>query len=129
MHEIPLITTIALALSAALFFGLIVRRLGLSPIVGYLIAGVLIGPYTPGVVGDAKIASQPYLTLAQIEKYLHSCGLEPKLWRRRALSHEVGHEKKMVEECRSRRSRDSRSADRVGRRRTGARCGRIKRCR
>jgi CPA2 family monovalent cation:H+ antiporter-2 len=58
MHEIPLITTIALALSAALFFGLIVRRLGLSPIVGYLIAGVLIGPYTPGVVGDAKIASQ-----------------------------------------------------------------------
>ena len=58
MHEIPLITTIALALSAALFFGLIVRRLGLSPIVGYLIAGVLIGPYTPGFVGDAKIASQ-----------------------------------------------------------------------
>jgi monovalent cation:H+ antiporter-2, CPA2 family len=58
MHEIPLITTIALALSAALLFGLIARRLRLSPIVGYLIAGVLIGPYTPGVVGDAKIASQ-----------------------------------------------------------------------
>ena len=58
MHEIPLITTIALALSAALLFGLIVRRLGLSPIVGYLIAGVLIGPHTPGVVGDAKIASE-----------------------------------------------------------------------
>jgi CPA2 family monovalent cation:H+ antiporter-2 len=58
MHEIPLITTIALALSAALLFGLIVRRLGLAPIVGYLIAGVLIGPHTPGVVGDAKIASE-----------------------------------------------------------------------
>src|SRR5205085_1478611 len=58
MHEIPLITTIALALSAALLFGLIARRLRLSPIVGYLIAGVLIGPYTPGVVGDAKIAAQ-----------------------------------------------------------------------
>ena len=57
MHEIPLITTIALALSAALLFGLIARRLKLSPIVGYLIAGVLIGPYTPGVVGDAKIAA------------------------------------------------------------------------
>jgi CPA2 family monovalent cation:H+ antiporter-2 len=57
MHEIPLITMIALALSAALLFGLIARRLGLSPIVGYLIAGVLIGPYTPGVVGDAKIAA------------------------------------------------------------------------
>ena len=58
MHEIPLITTIALALSAALLFGLIARRLKLSPIVGYLIAGVLIGPYTPGVVGDAKIAAE-----------------------------------------------------------------------
>jgi monovalent cation:H+ antiporter-2, CPA2 family len=58
MHEIPLITTIALALSVALLFGLIARRLGLSPIVGYLIAGVLIGPYTPGVVGDAKIAAE-----------------------------------------------------------------------
>jgi CPA2 family monovalent cation:H+ antiporter-2 len=58
MHEIPLITTIALALSAALLFGLVARRLGLSPIVGYLIAGVLIGPHTPGVVGDAKIAAE-----------------------------------------------------------------------
>jgi CPA2 family monovalent cation:H+ antiporter-2 len=58
VHEIPLITTIALALSAALLFGLLAKRLGLSPIVGYLIAGVVIGPYTPGVVGDAKIASQ-----------------------------------------------------------------------
>ena len=58
MHDIPLITTIALALSVALLFGLLAKRLGLSPIVGYLLAGVVIGPYTPGVVGDAKIASQ-----------------------------------------------------------------------
>ena len=58
MHEIPLITTIALALSVALLFGLLAKRVGLSPIVGYLIAGVVVGPYTPGVVGDAKIASQ-----------------------------------------------------------------------
>ena len=58
MHEIPLITTIALALSAALLFGLLAKRLGLSPIVGYLVAGVVIGPYTPGVIGDTKIASQ-----------------------------------------------------------------------
>jgi len=58
MHDIPLITTIALALSAALLFGLIARRLGISPIVGYLVAGVLIGPHTPGVVGNAKIASE-----------------------------------------------------------------------
>jgi CPA2 family monovalent cation:H+ antiporter-2 len=58
MHEIPVITTIALGLSAALLFGLIVKRLGLSPIVGYLIAGIVIGPYTPGVVGNAEIASE-----------------------------------------------------------------------
>ena len=58
MHEISLITTIALALSAALLFGVLAKRIGLSPIVGYLIAGIVIGPYTPGVVGDARIASQ-----------------------------------------------------------------------
>src|SRR3954452_10871199 len=58
MHEIPLITTIALELSAALLFGLIAKRIGLSPIVGYLVAGIVIGPYTPGVVGNAEIASE-----------------------------------------------------------------------
>jgi len=58
MHEIPLITTIALGLSGALLFGLIAKRIGLSPIVGYLVAGIVIGPYTPGVVGNAEIASQ-----------------------------------------------------------------------
>lgn len=58
MHEAPLITTIALALGAALILGLLAKRIGLSPIVGYLIAGVLIGPHTPGVVGDAHLASQ-----------------------------------------------------------------------
>lgn len=55
MHEIPLITTIALALSAALLFGLIARRLGLSPIVGYLIAGVLIGPHTRGLSATPRL--------------------------------------------------------------------------
>ncbi|HEV3409262.1 MAG TPA: cation:proton antiporter [Chthoniobacterales bacterium] len=58
MHDISLITTIALALGAGLVFGLLARRFGLSPIVGYLVAGVLIGPHTPGVVGDIKIAGQ-----------------------------------------------------------------------
>ena len=59
MHEIPVITTIALGLSAALLFGLVVKRLGLSPIVGYLIAGIVIGPYTPGVFGsvDGRFAT------------------------------------------------------------------------
>lgn len=58
MHETPLITTIALALGVALILGLLAKRLGLSPIVGYLLAGVLIGPNTPGVVGDVKLAAQ-----------------------------------------------------------------------
>ena len=58
MHEAPLITTIALALGAALVLGLLAKRLRLSPIVGYLMAGVLIGPHTPGVVGDMRISSQ-----------------------------------------------------------------------
>ncbi len=58
MHDISLITTIALGLSAALLFGLLAKRLGLSPIVGYLVAGMVIGPHTPGVMGDLKIAAQ-----------------------------------------------------------------------
>ena len=58
MHDISLITTIALGLGAALVLGLLAKRLGLSPIVGYLLAGVLTGPHTPGFVGDAKIAAQ-----------------------------------------------------------------------
>ncbi|HEX8281061.1 MAG TPA: cation:proton antiporter, partial [Chthoniobacterales bacterium] len=57
-HDVSLITTIALALGAALILGLLAKRLGLSPIVGYLVAGVLIGPHTPGFVGDVPLASQ-----------------------------------------------------------------------
>ncbi|MCA9808870.1 MAG: cation:proton antiporter, partial [Candidatus Dadabacteria bacterium] len=58
MHDISLITTIALSLAAALVFGLLAKRLGLSPIIGYLIAGVAVGPYTPGISADPVIASQ-----------------------------------------------------------------------
>lgn len=58
MHDLPLITTIAVGFTAAWALGLLTQRLGLSPIVGYLIAGVLIGPYTPGFVGDIQIAQQ-----------------------------------------------------------------------
>jgi CPA2 family monovalent cation:H+ antiporter-2 len=58
MHDLPLITTIAAAFTAAWLLGLLTQRLGLSPIVGYLLAGVLIGPYTPGFVGDVDIAHQ-----------------------------------------------------------------------
>ena len=58
MHDIHLITTIAYGLTAALFCGLLAKRCGLSPIVGYLIAGMVVGPYTPGFVGDPQLAKQ-----------------------------------------------------------------------
>ena len=58
MHDLPLITTIAAAFTAAWVLGLITQRLRLSPIVGYLLAGVVIGPHTPGFVGDVTLATQ-----------------------------------------------------------------------
>ena len=58
MHEFDLILTLAGGLAAALVCGYVTHRLGLSPLVGYLVAGVLVGPYTPGFVADATMASQ-----------------------------------------------------------------------
>lgn len=58
MHDISLIMLVTIGLAFALLFGAITNRMGLSPIVGYLLAGVLVGPYTPGFVGNAQIASQ-----------------------------------------------------------------------
>jgi CPA2 family monovalent cation:H+ antiporter-2 len=57
-HHLPLVTTIAAALASAWLLGVLARRLGLSPIVGYLLAGVTIGPHTPGFVGDVGLAAQ-----------------------------------------------------------------------
>src|SRR5688572_12263271 len=57
-HDLPLITTMAAAFTAAWVLGLITQKLKLSPIVGYLVAGVAVGPHTPGFVGDVKIAAQ-----------------------------------------------------------------------
>jgi CPA2 family monovalent cation:H+ antiporter-2 len=57
-HSITLITTIAASLGLALIMGLIASRLKLPPLVGYLIAGVMIGPATPGFVADADLSSQ-----------------------------------------------------------------------
>jgi CPA2 family monovalent cation:H+ antiporter-2 len=54
----PLLSTIAVGLVAAFIFGFIAQKLRLSPIVGYLVAGVLIGPYTPGFVGDVEIGKE-----------------------------------------------------------------------
>jgi CPA2 family monovalent cation:H+ antiporter-2 len=57
-HDISLITTIAAALGLGLLFGMLAVRLRLPALVGYLAAGVLIGPATPGFVADVHLASQ-----------------------------------------------------------------------
>jgi CPA2 family monovalent cation:H+ antiporter-2 len=58
MHDSTLIATLAVGLSAALIGGLIAARLHLPTLVGYLLAGVAIGPFTPGFVADAHLAPQ-----------------------------------------------------------------------
>lgn len=57
-HSVPLITTIAAALGLALVLGFAAAKLRLPALVGYLVAGILIGPATPGYVADVQIASQ-----------------------------------------------------------------------
>jgi CPA2 family monovalent cation:H+ antiporter-2 len=57
-HSVSLISTIAAGLGLALIFGFLAARMKLPSLVGYLLAGVLIGPFTPGFVADAAIASQ-----------------------------------------------------------------------
>ncbi len=57
-HDTQLMATVAVGLTAAFAAALIVMRIGLPPIVGYLLAGVAIGPFTPGFVADAAIAPQ-----------------------------------------------------------------------
>jgi K+:H+ antiporter len=61
MHDLPLITTIAVAFTAGWLLGLLTQRLGLSTIVGYLLAGALIGPHTPSFVRDIHIAASPQM--------------------------------------------------------------------
>jgi CPA2 family monovalent cation:H+ antiporter-2 len=57
-HDTSLITTIVAALVLAFIFGAIANRLKMPPIVGYLIAGVCVGPYSPGFVANPGLASQ-----------------------------------------------------------------------
>jgi CPA2 family monovalent cation:H+ antiporter-2 len=54
----PLIATLVAALGLAFIFGVAAHRLSLSPLIGYVVAGVLIGPFTPGFVADLGLASQ-----------------------------------------------------------------------
>lgn len=57
-HSIPLISTIATALGLALVLGFLAARLKLPALVGYLLAGIIIGPHTPGFVADTKLAAE-----------------------------------------------------------------------
>ncbi len=58
MEQHGLISTLVAAIVLAFVFGFIAQRLRLSPIVGYLIAGVAVGPHTPGFIGDTNFALQ-----------------------------------------------------------------------
>ena len=57
-HSIPLITTLAAGFGIALILGFIAERIKVPALVGYLLAGILIGPATPGFVADMAIAAQ-----------------------------------------------------------------------
>jgi CPA2 family monovalent cation:H+ antiporter-2 len=58
MHGADLILMLAAGLGAALILGYVTQKLGLSPIAGYLLAGVLVGPHTPGFTASSQIAEQ-----------------------------------------------------------------------
>jgi len=58
MHSLDLILTLTGGLVAALVFGYLTQRVGLSPIVGYLLAGLVVGPNTPGFVANKHLADQ-----------------------------------------------------------------------
>jgi CPA2 family monovalent cation:H+ antiporter-2 len=58
MHSVTLITTIAAGFGLALILGFVAVRLGLPALIGYLLAGVVLGPATPGYVADLEIAGQ-----------------------------------------------------------------------
>ena len=57
-HNIPLITTLVAGFSVALVLGFIAERIKVPALVGYLVAGIIIGPATPGFVADVHLASQ-----------------------------------------------------------------------
>lgn len=57
-HDTAVIATIAVGLAVAFALGLLATRLGLPPLVGYLVAGIVEGPFTPGYVADSGLAAQ-----------------------------------------------------------------------
>lgn len=57
-HATPLISTVVVGLVLAFAFGAIAQRIRVSPLVGYLVAGILMGPFTPGYVADQGVANE-----------------------------------------------------------------------
>jgi CPA2 family monovalent cation:H+ antiporter-2 len=57
-HDTDLINIVAVGLGLAFIFGALANKLRLSPLVGYLVAGICVGPYTPGFVADGALANQ-----------------------------------------------------------------------
>ncbi|MDK2797770.1 MAG: monovalent cation:H+ antiporter-2, family [Tepidiphilus sp.] len=57
-HNISLITTLAAGFGIALILGFLAERIRVPALVGYLVAGIIIGPGTPGFVADVQLASQ-----------------------------------------------------------------------
>ncbi|MBN8247160.1 MAG: cation:proton antiporter [Verrucomicrobia bacterium] len=57
-HDVPLIATIAVGFVLAAFFGYLASQVSLPPLVGYLVAGVAVGPFTPGFIADGPLAGQ-----------------------------------------------------------------------
>src|SRR5919112_4534417 len=58
MHDLSVILTFTGGLAGALVLGFLAQRLRVSSIVGYLLAGILVGPFTPGFVANRSIAEQ-----------------------------------------------------------------------
>jgi monovalent cation:H+ antiporter-2, CPA2 family len=57
-HDTPLITTIVAGLVLAYIFGMVANRFRMPPLVGYLFAGILVGPYSPGFVADVELGAE-----------------------------------------------------------------------
>lgn len=77
MHDYQLLQIMAVGFSLSLIFGFIAKKIGLSPIVGYLLAGFLIGPFSPGFVADYNLAFQ--LSEAGVILLMFGVGLRFKM--------------------------------------------------
>lgn len=57
-HETPLLTTLVLGLGLAYLFGMLAHRFKMPPLVGYLVAGITVGPFTPGLMANQELATE-----------------------------------------------------------------------